>query len=132
MINEKAILMRIFEKLFSSLVISSWNLFNKQRKIGWKKEYWYNLEILFVSSFTTSSARFSVFDIQNVALFQTKVFGRNIKETTLARYFIKVTVRPSFTRSRVTMQINIKMENISQRFSCISLFKPPWSQQNVK
>ena len=126
--------MRIFEKLFSSLVISFWSLFNKQWKIGWKKEYWYNLEIHFVTSFTTSSARFSVFDIQNVILFQTKVFGRNIKETTttLARYFIKVTVRPSFTRFRVTRRINIKMENISQRFSCISLFKHPWSQQNVK
>ena len=48
------------------------------------------LEILFVRLFTTSSARFSEFDSQNVILFQIKVFGRNIKKTTLARYFIKV------------------------------------------
>ena len=48
----------------------------------------------FVSSFTTKAARFSEFDCQ-------KVFGRNIKEFTLARYFIKVTGRPSFTRLRV-------------------------------
>ena len=38
--------------------------------------------------------------------FQIKVFGRNIKETLLAMYFIKVTARPSFTQLRVTMQIN--------------------------
>ena len=49
------------------------------------------LEILFVSSFTTSSARFSKFDIRNVILFQIKFFGRNIKETTLARYFKRFT-----------------------------------------
>ena len=36
----------------------------------------------------------------NVILFQIKVNARSIKETTLARYFIKVTARPSFTRSR--------------------------------
>ena len=52
------------------------------------------LEILFVVSFTTSSARFSKFDRQNVILFEIKVFGRNIKETMLARYFVKVTARP--------------------------------------
>ena len=43
--------------------------------------------IFFVSSFTTSSASFGKFDIQNVILFQIKVFGRNIKETTLAKFF---------------------------------------------
>ena len=30
-----------------------------------------------------------------------KVNARNIKETALAKYFIKVTARPSFTRLRV-------------------------------
>ena len=49
------------------------------------------LEILFVSSFTTRSARFSEFDSRNVTLFQIKVFVRNIKETAPAKYFIKVT-----------------------------------------
>ena len=34
-------------------------------------------------------------------LFQIEVFGRNIKDTTLARYFMKVTARPSFTRLTV-------------------------------
>ena len=47
--------------------------------------------------FTTSYARFSVFYTGNVILFQIKVNARNIKETTLARYFIKVTAHPSFT-----------------------------------
>ena len=47
--------------------------------------------------FTTSCARFSEFYAENVILFQNKVNARNIKETTLARYFIKVTARPSFT-----------------------------------
>ena len=61
------------------------------------------LEILFVSSFTTSSARFREFDSQNVIkktnviLFQIKVFDRNIKEATVARFFIKVTALPIFT-----------------------------------
>ena len=64
------------------------------------------LEIFLVSSFTTSSARLSEFDIQNVILFQTKVFGRNIKETMLARYFIKETACLSFTRLRVIRRIN--------------------------
>ena len=48
------------------------------------------LEILFRSSFTISSARFSEFDARNVIAFQIKLFGGNIKETTLARYYIKV------------------------------------------
>ena len=56
------------------------------------------LEILLITPFNTSSAKFSVFDVQNVILFQIKVFGRNIKETVLVRYFIKVTARLSLTR----------------------------------
>ena len=36
----------------------------------------------------------------NMILFQIKVNSRNIKETTLARYFIKETARPSFTQLR--------------------------------
>ena len=64
------------------------------------------LELLFVSSFTTSSARFSEFDSGNVILFQDKVFGRNIKDTTPARYFVKETAFPKFTRLRVIMRIN--------------------------
>ena len=38
-------------------------------------------------------------------LFQIEVFGRNIKETMLVRYLIKVTVRHSITRLKVTRQI---------------------------
>ena len=56
--------------------------------------------------FTTSSARFSEFDASNVILFRITVFAINIKETTLVRYFIKVTARPSFTRLRVIRQID--------------------------
>ena len=45
-------------------------------------------------------------------LFQIEVFARNIKETTLAMYFIKVTARPSFTQLRVIRRIDfIKYEN---------------------
>ena len=42
-----------------------------------------------------------------------KDFGRNIKETTLARYFIKVTASPGFTRLRVIRRITefTKYEN---------------------
>ena len=68
--------------------------------------------MLFESSFTTSFARFSEFDSRNVILLQIKLFGRNIKETTLASYFIKVTARPSFTRFRVIRQKEfIKYQN---------------------
>ena len=51
------------------------------------------LEILFRSSFSTSSTKFTEFDADagNVILFQIKGFGRNITESTLAMYFIKVT-----------------------------------------
>ena len=52
------------------------------------------------------SERFNKFDVGKLILFQIKVFTRNIKETTLARYFIKVTARPSFRRLRVIRQIN--------------------------
>ena len=51
-----------------------------------------------MGSFTTSSGRFSKLDPGNMILFQIKVFVRNIKETTLAKYFIKVTARPSLKR----------------------------------
>ena len=59
------------------------------------------------SSFTTSSARFNKFDVGNVIIFQIiKVFGKNIKETALARSFIKLNVRPSFARLKAIRQIN--------------------------
>ena len=50
-------------------------------------------------------------------LIQIKVFGRNIKETTPDRYFIKVTARTSFTRLKVIRRkklssLNYKMENL--------------------
>ena len=45
--------------------------------------------------------RFIKFNVGKLILFQIKVFARNIKETTPARYFIKVTARPSFRRLRV-------------------------------
>ena len=64
------------------------------------------LEILFISPFTTSSARFTEYDTRNVVSSQIKVSGRNIKETTLAKYFIKVTASLSFTRLRITREIN--------------------------
>ena len=64
------------------------------------------LEILFINPFTTSSARFIRFDARNVSQFQIKIFGRNINETTLIRYFIKVTVRPSFTLLRVIVRVH--------------------------
>ena len=90
------------------------------------------LEMLFVSSFTTSSARLNEFDSWNKILFKIKVFNRNIKEITLMRCFIKVTARSSFTRLRAIRWINrahYHNENILERFTCISLlFKPPCCQ----
>ena len=89
--------MRIFLKLSRSLQQVVINQMEKGILVNF-------LDILFVSSFTTNSTRFSNFDIRNMILFQMKVFGRNIKETTLARYFIKVTARPSFKQLRVIRQ----------------------------
>ena len=63
-------------------------------------------KIPFISSFSTSPAKFSDFDAGNVILFQIKVFGRNIKEITLARKFITVTARHSFMQLRVIRRIN--------------------------
>ena len=37
------------------------------------------------------------FDAENVILLKTKVFDRSMKETTLARYLIKITACLSFT-----------------------------------
>ena len=61
-------------------------------------------EILFINSLTTGSARSIRFGAGNMILFQIKVFGRNIK-TTLARNFMKVPARHSFTLLRVTRRI---------------------------
>ena len=55
---------------------------------------------MFIGLCTNSCARFSAFYGGDVVLFQIKVNARNIKETSLARHFIKVTARPSFTRLR--------------------------------
>ena len=52
----------------------------------------------FISSFTTSSTKFSKFDAENKILGQINVSCRNIKENTLARYFIKITAHPRFTQ----------------------------------
>ena len=59
-----------------------------------------------MSSFFTSSAKFSEFDAGNVILFQIKVFSRNMKETTLARFFKKVTARTNFKQLGVIRRIN--------------------------
>ena len=53
-----------------------------------------------MSSFCTSSTTFKKFNAGNVILFQIKVFGGNIKETTLTRNFITVTERLSFIKSQ--------------------------------
>ena len=49
---------------------------------------------------------FGKFNGEKLISFQIKVFARNIKETTLAWSFIKVTARPSFRRLTVIRQIN--------------------------
>ena len=83
------------------------------------------MQILFISSFSTYSAKFSEFDAVNVILFQIKVFGRNTKGTRLARHFIKVTARPSFARLRVIRRINrihkIPKEKICYKDSVVYL-----------
>ena len=81
--------------------------------------------MLFRRSFSsTSSAKFNKFDARNVILFQIKLLVRNIKETMLARYFIKVTTRPSFTRFRVTRRINIEFIKYQNR-KCVTKIVSP-------
>ena len=75
----------------------------KQIEIGILVIFYY---ILFRGSFCTSSAKLEKFDAGNVILFQIKVFAKNIKETTLARFFKKVTVRPSLTQTRAIRRTN--------------------------
>ena len=50
-------------------------------------------------------------------LFQIKVFVRNIKKTTLARYFINLTARSSFRQLTVIIQIN-RVYNILKKKIC--------------
>ena len=54
----------------------------------------------------TSFERFSEFNGRNAILFHNEVFGKQMKETTLVAYFIKVTTRPSLTRLRIIREIN--------------------------
>ena len=49
-----------------------------------------------MSSFTITFARISKTDAKNMISFQIRVFGRDVKETTLTRYFIEVAAHPSF------------------------------------
>ena len=58
-----------------------------------------------MKAFTVSFSRFSEFDSRSVILLQIKVFGRIIKEIALARYIMKLSVRPSFTRLKVISRI---------------------------
>ena len=66
------------------------------------------LKKLLISTFIISFGRFREFDAGNVPeiLLQIKIFGGNMKETMLTRYFIKVTARPGFTWLGVIKQIN--------------------------
>ena len=53
---------------------------------------------MYIGSFFTSFANFSEFDVGNMISFQIKVFDGNIKQAKLARYFIKVTARPTLRK----------------------------------
>ena len=64
------------------------------------------LVIFFVDIFQLPASKFNKFDTGNMILSEIKVFARNFKETTLARYFRKVTTRTSFTQLRVIRRIN--------------------------
>ena len=54
---------------------------------------------MYIGSFFTSFANFSEFDVGNMISFQIKVFDGNIKQAKLARYFIKVTARPTLRKN---------------------------------
>ena len=82
------------------------------------------LSIFFIDSFTTSPARSSKSDDGNVILFQIKDFAKNIKETTLT--FPKRKCAPKFYaiksyQANKQSSLNMKMENMLQRFSYLLL-----------
>ena len=54
-------------------------------------------------------------NFKNVILFRSKAFGRNIKESTATRYFIKVTAGLGFTQFEVIRRIKIE-NKIERRF----------------
>ena len=54
--------------------------------------------VIFFSSFTTSSVKICEFNAGNAILFHSK-------ETTLARYLIKETARPSLTQLKIIRQV---------------------------
>lgn len=58
--------------------------------------------MLFTTSFSTRSAKFTEFDSRNYILFQIKGLSRNIKETQLPIQFVKVTARPNLTQFNTT------------------------------
>ena len=52
--------------------------------------------MVFFIGFTASPTSFREFDARNAILFEIKIFGRKLKITLLARFFIKVNVCCSF------------------------------------
>ena len=84
-------------KALNFFIISSDKL-DKKRNIGK-----FFCRLLIINSFSPVLQNLANLMPETRVLFQIEVFGRNIKDTTLARYFIKVTARPSFTRLTVIM-----------------------------
>ena len=89
-----------FESRFPMFII---NGYDRKSKCLWSMDVWGFYGGTLHKLIFHNSAKFSKFDVKNVTLFQIKVFCRSIKETTraVAKYFIKVTARPSFTQLRV-------------------------------
>ena len=60
----------------------------------------------FLILFSSDPKEFRKFDASNATLFQIKVFGKNVKDTTLGSYFAKVTTHHSFARLILIKQIS--------------------------
>ena len=113
--------MRTFKTLSHSLVISCYKslqlaVTNRIEK-GIQVIF---LVILFVSSFTTNSAKFSKFDSRNVILFKKILILLFHKSKCAPQFYVIKSHQVNKQNS-----LNIKMENILRKFSRNSLlFKP--------
>ena len=104
--------MRIFIKFSSFLVTSFSNFHIKSDKLLSKK--------VFFRSFSTSSRRFSELDTHNTILFQLKVFGRKIKETTLVtNVFDTNKCELQFYANKQISPLNVKIGNTLQRLTIL-------------
>lgn len=77
------------------------------------------MEKAFFGLFRTSSRRIDEFGAGNTTVLQIKVFGKKIKENTLALCLTEITARSSFRPLRMIWKLNRAHQKL-QRFKSVS------------